>query len=411
MKHEVLKKNDDFLKKLDQAEESLEVLERAGLNSIVIDSSTGHQFYTLVGTNQPYGILIDSVNEPAACLSTDGKILYCNSKFGSTLGGSPQELLGTPFVEYFRNGERQSITKMLQESQRGKKEVHLFLKGGKAAPVYLCSSPVTINGENRIYVLLTDMSEKEHYLSEMIEKNKELEKTLEARDSFLASMSHNLRTPLNSIIGFAEILLAKHPGPLNAEQEEQLQIIVRCSKQLLTLIRQLLDVGLIQHHKLEPVLGLVDVNDIIRDVIQELTPMADQKEIALRGLKNPKPLTLNTDKKFFKQIIVNLLENGIKYTTEGSVKVTEKINSDSDSSYVEISVVDTGIGIKEEDLSEIFQLYSNVHKKHDPYGEHTGLGLVLCCRYCEILGMKLTCESEYGKGSSFTIHIPKRLKE
>lgn len=399
-------KDDDLLKKIDHAEESIEALERAGLNSIIVDSPTGHQFYTLVGTNQPYGILIDSVNEAAACLSLDGTILYCNSPFGGMFKTSPKTLLGGYFVDHFQDSEKIPLLKMLQSEQHGKMDVHLMTNTGEITPVYICFSVVTINGVNCVYVLISDVSEKEQYLTELLEKNKNLERTLEARDSFLAAMSHNLRTPLNSIIGFADILLAKLPGPLNDEQEQQLQIIKRCSKQLLTLIRQLLDVGLIQHHKLDPIFGVCDIHTLITDVAQELRPLADQKGIGFFTSFAQEEFFIKTDRKFFRQIVVNLIDNAIKYTKEGSVTLEEIITPTA----LEISVVDTGLGIKEEDLSEIFKLYSTVHKKHDPYGEHTGLGLVLCCKYCEILGMKLTCDSTFGKGTRFTIHIPLGLK-
>lgn len=398
--------NDDLMNKIDEAERSIEALERAGLNSIVLDSPEGHQFYTLVGTNQPYGILIDSVNEAAACLSGTGAILYCNTPFGKIFQHSPAELIGKLFIDFFDDREKLTLLKTMRSEQQGKMELHLVSSNREYTPVYVCFSLVTINGVNCVYVLVTDVSEKEQYLAELLEKNKSLEHTLEARDSFLAAMSHNLRTPLNSIIGFTDILLAQMPGPLNEVQTQQMEIIRRCSKQLLTLIRQLLDVGLIQHHKLDPVFGACDINGIISDVIQELKPLAEQKEIALSGTLICEEFIINTDRKFFRQIIVNLLDNAIKYTKVGSVRLQQQLTQEA----MMISVIDTGCGIKEEDLTEIFQLYSTVHKKHDPYGEHTGLGLVLCCKYCEILGMKLTCDSVFGKGSSFTIHIPLRLK-
>lgn len=96
-----LSERDEFLDKIDEAERSIEALERAGLNSIVVDSPEGHQFYTLVGTNQPYGILIDSVNEAAVCLSAEGAILYCNTPFGKILKESPMDLIGRLFIDFF----------------------------------------------------------------------------------------------------------------------------------------------------------------------------------------------------------------------------------------------------------------------------------------------------------------------
>jgi polar amino acid transport system substrate-binding protein len=231
-----------------------------------------------------------------------------------------------------------------------------------------------------------------------------------SKDSFLAAMSHNLRTPLNSIIGFTDILLAKIPGSLNEEQEKQLQIVSRCSRQLLVLIRQLLDVGLIQHDKLDPVIDNFDINQIISNVIQEIKPLADQKKIELSATYVKGQLFIRTDKKLIRQVIVNLLDNAIKYTDKGSVSVIEEIRKNSSGDLLEIRVIDTGCGIRESDLTDIFKLYTTVSKKDDPYGEHTGLGLMLCCKYCELLGMKLTCESTFGKGTTFVIHIPLETK-
>lgn len=405
-KNASLKDDKNFLQKIEKVEESIEALEQAGVDSIVVDSPTGHRFYTLVGSDEPAGILIDTVNEAAACLSTDGTILYSNARFAEILKTSSQSILGKKFTQYFTEPHRASIVKMLQNNSKGNLDVQLLTSDGSLISVYLHFSRIVINHVERINVLIMDMSEKERSLRHLTELNNRLEESIRSRDSFLAAMSHNLRTPLNSIVGFTDILLSKMPGSLNDEQEKQLQIIARCSKQLMILIRQLLDVGLIQHDKLEPAIAAFDINSIISHVLQEVKPLADQKNLELSFTYPKEQMMIKTDKKLFRQVIVNLLDNAIKYTQKGFVHVSESLFPPDQPRFLNIQVIDTGIGIKEEDLNEIFKLYSSPSKKEDPYGEHTGLGLVLCCKYCEVLGMKLTCESTYGQGTCFTIQIP-----
>ncbi len=395
-----------FEMKLDKAEESLQILQRAGVDSIVVNSPSGNHFFTLVGSDQPYGILIDTVNEAAACLSNEGAILYCNERLGNLLNTQPEKLVGSSFVQYFKEKVSGSLAGMLKSEKEGKVDAQLVPINGVSTRVYLHSSRIRINNQDRIYVLIINATENESVVERLEAANKELEKSLQARDTFLAAVSHNLRTPLNSIIGFADILLSRMPGSLNEEQDSQLKIIVRCSHQLLTLIRQFLDVGLIQHDKLAPVLDRCDINSIIANVVEEVKPLAKEKGIELTTSFVEPEFYISTDKKFFRQVVVNLLDNAIKYTKVGSVRVMEKIIKTPTSNYLEIEIIDTGCGVREEDLAEIFELYSNVAKKEDPYGEHTGLGLVLCRKYCDALGMKLTCKSIYGKGTSFIIQIP-----
>jgi len=395
-----------FQEQIDHAEESLQVLQRAGVDSIVVNAPGGSRYYTLVGSDQPYGILIDTVNEAAACLAHDGSILYCNERFGTLLRSTADKLIGNHFVDHLQEKQRERIARMLKKEREGKIDVQLISDKGISQSVYLYFSRIIVNQAERIYVLLMDASENEQIVQRLEAVNKQLEQTLQARDTFLAAVSHNLRTPLNSIIGFTDILLSKMPGALNEEQENQLKIIHRCSHQLLVLIRQLLDVGLIQHDKLAPVMISCDINHILSNVIEELKPLATEKKLELSASFVSPQFYVSTDKKFFRQVIVNLLDNAIKYTKAGSVKLSENIVKKAHAKYLEIEITDTGRGIKEEDLSQIFELYSTVSKKDDPYGEHTGLGLVLCRKYCDALGMKLTCKSIYGKGTSFIIQIP-----
>lgn len=397
----------DFQGRLEKAEESLQILQKAGVDSIVVNAPGGRRYYTLVGSDQPYGILIDTVNEAAACLANDGSILYCNERFGNLLKSAPDKLVGDLFVHQLHESQREQIAKLLEQDKEGRVDVQLAATSDNTpVRIYLYFSRIFINKLERTYVLLMDATENDQIVQKLEMANKRLKETLHARDTFLAAVSHNLRTPLNSIIGFADILLSKMPGPLNEEQENQLKIITRCSHQLLVLIRQLLDVGLIQHDKLAPVFSRCDINSILSNVVEEVKPLAAEKGLELTASFVSPEFYISTDRKFFRQVVVNLLDNAIKYTKTGSVRLLEQIVKTPETQFLEIEIIDTGCGVKEEDLSQIFELYSTVSKRDDPYGEHTGLGLVLCRKYCDALGMALTCKSIYGKGTSFIIQIP-----
>ena len=222
------------------------------------------------------------------------------------------------------------------------------------------------------------------------------------KSAFLASMSHELRTPLNSIIGFSGILLQEKVGPLNEEQRKQLNIVKGSSSHLLDLINDVLDISKIEsgHLKISP--ESFNLELWAGMAVSALKPLADKKGLALHHEIEADLPEVFGDKRRIEQILINLINNAIKFTDSGGVNVY----CYADEAFLVMKVVDTGIGIKEEDFDTIFSTFRQVEREATKNIEGTGLGLSICKKLAELMGGSIRVESTVGKGSSFTVRLP-----
>ncbi len=236
------------------------------------------------------------------------------------------------------------------------------------------------------------------------------------KSAFLATMSHELRTPLNSIIGFTGILLQNLAGPLNPEQVKQLGMVQGSARHLLELINDVLDISKIEAGQV--VLGreMFSVPVCLDRVVASMRPMATKKGLSLDLVIEPVLDKMYSDRRKFEQIVLNLVNNAIKFTDQGGVTVTAKkleaceseglINSGT---AVSITVADTGIGIKSEDLGKLFEPFRQLDSSLTRKYEGTGLGLAICRRLAEMLGGGVLVRSKYGTGSQFIVMLPLEL--
>jgi signal transduction histidine kinase len=224
-----------------------------------------------------------------------------------------------------------------------------------------------------------------------------------AKSDFLSSMSHELRTPLNAIIGFTGTLLMKLPGPLTQDQNKQLRTVQTSARQLLALINDLLDVAKIEAGKVDLHLEPVDCKALVEEVAASLRPQAAAKGLSFDIRVTQDVVIVRSDRRALSQIVTNLTHNAIKFTERGSVRVTVDKRRGDGKGVVEIGVHDTGVGILPEDEVKLFAAFTRVNISNSKGPEGTGLGLHLSQRLAELLGGKITLQSDYGKGSTFTL--------
>ena len=238
------------------------------------------------------------------------------------------------------------------------------------------------------------------------EKNGELQRTVEARDLFLANMSHELRTPLNGIIGFAEFLADEKPGPLSPKQKEYLEDILHSGKHLLHVINDVLDLAKVEAGKMELTPEAFSIRKAIDDVYAALELVAQKKQLQIAVKLDPDFDEIVLDRNRFKQVLYNLFSNAVKFTDEGGL--VEVATAKIDESHFRLIVADTGIGIKAENLKRLFREFEQI----DPgrrRGQGTGLGLALTRRIVQLQSGTIDVESEFGKGTKFTIVLPLAL--
>ena len=222
------------------------------------------------------------------------------------------------------------------------------------------------------------------------------------KSAFLATMSHELRTPLNSVIGFSGILLQNIPGPLNEEQRKQLKMIQASGRHLLSVINDILDLSKIEVGLLTTNFEHFNIQNVIEEVMKLEWLSAVNKGLTMKFEKNPEIEEIFSDRQRVKQVLLNLVNNAIKFTEKGSVSIVCSNNSD----WVNIDVIDTGIGIKEEDFGKLFspfiQIDSELTRKH----QGSGLGLSISKKLIDLLHGTISVKSEFGTGSTFTISLP-----
>jgi len=239
-------------------------------------------------------------------------------------------------------------------------------------------------------------------IAELAEAKNQAESADRIKSAFLATMSHELRTPLNSVIGFTGIILQGLAGPINEEQRKQLGIVQTSARHLLSLINDVLDISKIEAGQLEVHKEQFDLKSSIEKVAGIVKPLADKKRLSLNVEIAHNVGMLTSDPRRIEQIMLNLLNNAIKFTDSGSVTLTAEMLPGT----LWISVADTGIGIKSEDVEKLFKPFQQIDSGLTRQHEGTGLGLVICRRLSELLGGEIRVYSDWGKGSVFKFILP-----
>lgn len=229
-----------------------------------------------------------------------------------------------------------------------------------------------------------------------------------AKSDFLANMSHEIRTPINAIMGMNEMVLRE-----SKDQEiiPYAQDIQSASQNLLSIINDILDFSKIEAGKMEIVDGKYDLCSLLNNVTNMISVKAEQKMLAFEtNVDNKLPAYMYGDPVRIQQILVNLLNNAVKYTEKGSVSMEmTEARKDETSTVLHIEIKDTGIGIKEEDISKLFHGFQRVDLERNRSVEGTGLGLAITARLAEQMGGSIQVKSVYGLGSVFTVDIPQQI--
>ncbi len=238
---------------------------------------------------------------------------------------------------------------------------------------------------------------------ELHDANIRLKELGSLKSAFISSMSHELRTPLNSIIGFTGIMLQGMAGELTGEQRRQLTIVKKSGDHLLALISDVIDVSRIEANHIELDVKEFDFSDMVRDVRDSFKVTIDEKGLKL-VLEVPEKLMVESDERRMKQVIMNLVSNAVKFTDEGAIKIrVVEVHGK-----VEVAVEDTGIGLKDEDMTRLFKQFSRILVEGRQIEKGTGLGLYISKKVSELLGGEVKVESTFGVGSTFTVVFPLR---
>lgn len=240
--------------------------------------------------------------------------------------------------------------------------------------------------------------------AELEDRAKEVRQANEGRARFFASVGHELRTPINSIVALARLMLAGHDGALSAEQARQAELILSAASDLSRLVDDLLDLARARTDKLEVQATPVDLAEVLMTLRGVLRPLATAEEVEL-VVEDPTGVPIvHTDAAKVAQILRNLVTNALKFTERGEVRVT--VSADPGQDTVSVTVADSGIGIKADDHEHVFEEFAQVAGPLQARARGSGLGLAVSRGLAEVLGGRLVLDSAPGIGSRFTLSLP-----
>ena len=297
-----------------------------------------------------------------------------------------------------------------QEGIRSYAVLPVVLKGTVIATLNLKSDRPGAFSENLVHSLLpfanhlAPFIENARLFQELTQKKREAEEASRLKTEFLSNVSHELRTPLNAIIGYTHLLQDEIYGPLLEPQREPLRSVRRNAASLLSLINNLLDLSKIEAGKIEISLGEFDLEELLREVFENVKPLLREKEIEVRWRLAEPLAALWSDPLRVRQIFLNLLSNAIKFTDRGSIVISAENRSRPRG--IVLSVQDTGIGMRQEDLPTIFDPFRQVDGSLTRAAEGTGLGLTIVKKSLNLIEGTIEVESEFGKGTRFTVFLP-----
>ncbi len=391
-------------------------------------------------------ILVERFSGSCIVIDHQQKVLFISEPLAKQFELNPGAYLGKPSMTLIEQmvsfgGENHSLKKVLSEWSGPvpeKKDVRIELNH-PAKSVFSCDfGPLEPEkGKNPgKWIRFTDITQQAGMEAVVTEAAKDLEKRkyefeqryqeiershvelermkhdiLEAnrlKSEFLANMSHELRTPLNSILALSSILLARMDGELNEEQEKQIAIIERSGKNLLRLINDILDLSKIEAGRMDLIVSEYDVAEFVENIKMTIMPLIRESSLEFTTEIDPSIEVHNTDENKLKQILLNLLSNAIKFTPSGTV--TLRIQPTKFADVLEYSVTDTGIGMEPGHFENIFDPFRQLDGSATRKYGGTGLGLAITKKLVELLGGRLSVESEIGKGSAFRFFIPSRRR-
>lgn len=381
----------------------------------------------LLKSERRYRKTLDGILEGCQLIGFDWTYLYLNEASALQHQRPNAELLNKTMFEAWPGVESTPafipLSRCMHERVACHEEVEFTFPDGRMAWFDVRVQPVN----EGIFVLSVDITERHNAEMALSALNASLERTVierteqlqvalaraesadHTKSAFLASMSHELRTPLNSIIGFTGILLQRLAGPINQEQAKQLTMVQGSARHLLELVNDVLDISKIEAGELEIFLKPFDLSASVERVLTLMSPMAHNKGIALIIEADYPLVPVISDQRRVEQILINLVNNAIKFTDAGSVKIivdTHDANAGKENSTVRLRVVDTGIGIKPEHQNILFEPFRQIDCGISRQHEGTGLGLAICIRLVDFLGGMIDVDSEWGQGSTFTVTLP-----
>jgi len=383
----------DYVKRLEHANQGLqrEVAERTRN-----EEALTRQALTILESEVRLRAIFHNAFDGILSFDADGRIHAANPAAEHLFGLKAEEIKRRRIFDLLPDIRPEDATPSMVCELTGRRA-----DGGKF-PASL-SVERTEGGKEKLFVcLVRDNTAEQQARQALVEARDTAERANKAKSEFLSSMSHELRTPMNSILGFAQLLQSDPDNPLSDTQKESVDQIARAGWHLLQLINDVLDLAKVEAGKIEAILEDVDLDTVMAECLSLVMPLAEKHGIELADQATGTGLHIRADYTRLKQVVLNLVSNGIKYNRKNGSVAIEASRVDD---WCEIAIVDTGVGLSAEQVDRIFEPFSRVAAQRDEI-EGTGIGLTITRKLVALMGGAIGVESQPGVGSRFWVRIP-----
>jgi two-component system sensor histidine kinase/response regulator len=360
----------------------------------------------LKASEERYRLLFERNLAGVIRTTLDGRILECNLAVCQIMGSSTEDMIGASMHDYYHSAEdrEQAIQTLREHGVLSNRELKFRRRDGQ--PVWVLANVGLVDeGERDVVVAtlidITDRKEAE----ESLRKAKEIaERANHAKSAFLANMSHEIRTPMNGILGMAALLL---DGELDSRQRQRAETLRDSAEALLNVLNDLLDFSKMEARKLVLEEAAFDLRNVVEGVADLMAVTAQEKRLELLCFIEPGvPTRLLGDASRLRQVLINLAGNAVKFTAAGEVSIRAKLEIAGGAGWVRFEVSDTGIGVPADKRHLLFQPFSQVDTSTSRHYGGTGLGLSIVRMLVDLMGGKVGCQTENGKGSCFWFTVP-----
>ncbi len=357
--------------------------------------------------------VLDTSPEAMVVADETGTILLANKAIASMLNYDEGELINQPLSILVCDEQRQkhmeAYEKFVQHPEHGVRELtgefHAKTKTGQEVPVKINISAAKQGDSLLITASVHDVTLQNAYEKALVEAREKAIAASKAKSDFLANMSHEIRTPINAVIGLSCLALKTKLDPRQLDYTNK---IYASGRRLLEVVNDILDFSKIEAGKMEIERARFSLSNVVRDVSAMIAVSAEEKNIELIFQISPEvPNALIGDPLRLGQVLSNLVSNAVKFTEAGGVVVKAEPETTVDNArHIRFSVIDTGIGIPEDEIKDLFEAFSQVDTSSTRRFGGTGLGLAICKNIVEAMGGDISVESEPGEGSTFSFTVP-----
>jgi len=367
----------------------------AAQTAVVVNSSMNYQ--AIEEERNKDEVLLSSIGDGVFAIDKNAEVIMFNGAAEKITGFLREEVLNKDyqdnliFLDRTKKPYCESLLEIVKKSEKNQTIGDLYLKkrNGDMFPTIVSAAPIfdaakQVSGS---IIVFRDVT-----------KEKEVE---QLKQELISIATHELRTPITGMKGYIDMILGGDTGELNGETKEIITEMSAINQRLADLVDDLLNVGRIEQGRIEIRPEKVDLNEVIKETVKELSIQAEKKKLELT-FEEGENFEIKTDPERIKQVLVNLIGNSIKYTKQGYVKVAVKKEADK----ISVSVTDSGIGMSKEQMSRLFEKFYRIKTVETRQITGTGLGLWITKKIVEMMGGEIKVTSELGKGSVFTFSLP-----